>query len=147
VIPATDTPGAVGAGAARFVELMVADWFNEHERAVFTNGLEDLQARSRGDFAGLSFKEQLALLESLEAEASDADWFQLGNTLRVWDSRAPFICQFKELVVLGFMLSSVGTRQFLRSNPMGSFDGDVPLLEDEAAYASPWTLRVIAKEL
>jgi hypothetical protein len=52
VIPATDTPGAVAAGAERFVELMVADWFDEVERAAFMTGLEDLQARSQGDFAG-----------------------------------------------------------------------------------------------
>jgi gluconate 2-dehydrogenase gamma chain len=147
VIPATDTPGAVAAGAERFVELMVADWFNEDERAAFMTGLEDLQARSQGNFARLSFDEQLALLETLEDQASDSNWFQLGNTLRIWDSEAPFICQFKELVVLGFMLSSTGTAQFLRPNPMGSFDGDIPLHEDDAAYASPWTLRVIAKEI
>jgi gluconate 2-dehydrogenase gamma chain len=72
VIPATDTPGAVAAGAERFVELMVADWFHEDERAAFMTGLEDLQARSQGDFARLSFDEQLALLETLEDEASDA---------------------------------------------------------------------------
>lgn len=147
VIPTTDTPGAIEAGAARFVELMVADWFNDAERAVFMSGLRDLQERSRGNFATLSPAEQLAILESLESESSDADWFRFGNTLRIWDSKAPFICQFKELVVLGFMLSSVGARQFLRQNPMGSFDGDIPLGEQDSAYAPTMTLRMLAKEI
>lgn len=147
VIPATDTPGAIEAGAARFIELMVANWFNEAERGVFMAGLRDLQKRSGGDFAGLAPREQLMILETLESEASDDDWFKLGNVLRIWDSDAPFICQFKELVVLGFMLSSVGERKFLRQNPMGSFDGDIPLHEDDPAYAPAIALRILAKEI
>ncbi|MCX2982211.1 gluconate 2-dehydrogenase subunit 3 family protein [Halieaceae bacterium IMCC14734] len=146
VIPATDTPGATDAGVARFIELMVADWFNDAERAMFDAGLADLLARANGDFAALSGKQQLQLLEQLEAEAGDAQWYNLGNVTRVWDSEAPFICQFKELTVLGFMLSEVGGTQFLRENPMGSFNGSLALAEDDSAYAAELPMRMLSAE-
>jgi hypothetical protein len=146
VIPQTDTPGAADAGVPRFIELMVSDWFDEAERGLFMDGLADLQQRAAGDFAGLPTARQLALLEQLEDEAGDHDWYNIGNVSRVWDSQAPFICQLKELTVLGFMLSEVGATQFLRPNPMGVFDGAVPLAGHDPSHASELPLRLIDKE-
>jgi hypothetical protein len=145
VIPATDTPGATDAGAARFIELMVSDWFDPQERERFLAGLADLQQRADGDFGALDPAAQLAILEALEDEASDAPWYRFGNITRVWDSEAPFICQFKELTVLGFMLSEVGGTRFLRENPLGSFDGERPLGEDDPAWAVETPLRTISE--
>ncbi|MEM1112205.1 MAG: gluconate 2-dehydrogenase subunit 3 family protein [Pseudomonadota bacterium] len=138
IIPRTDTPGAIDAGTPRFIELLVSDWFTDEERAPFMAGLADLLERAGGDFAALAPAGQLALFEALEEEASDSSWYSLGNIFRVWDFEAPFICQLKELTVLGFFLSKVGATQVLRDNPMGRFDGDVPLGPDDASYnASP----------
>ena len=145
VIPATDTPGAIDAGTPRFIELMVSDWFNEAERELFLTGLADLQQRAGGDFAALPAAEQLVLLEALEDEAGDAAWYQFGNIVRVWDSEAPFICQFKELTVLGYMLSEAGGTRFQRENPMGSFDGERPLGADDPAWAVELPLRTISE--
>ncbi len=145
-IPRTDTPGAVDAGVPRFIELMVADWFNDDERARFIAGVDGLIAQAGGDFAALERVEQLALLEALEDDASDAEWYGFGATLRVWDSEAPFICQFKELTALGFVLSKTGCREFLRPNPMGKFDGEYPLGPDDPAYDKHTMLRMMAKE-
>ncbi len=144
IIPATDTPGAIDAGAPRFIELMTADWFTDAERKFFMDGLEQLQQRAGGSFADLSDTDQLVLLEQLEEEAGESSWFDLGNVTRVWVDKAPFICQIKELTVLGFMLSEVGSTQFLRQNPMGSFDGDVPLGPNDSAYAADMPIRLIA---
>ncbi|GHD35670.1 gluconate 2-dehydrogenase subunit 3 family protein [Halioglobus pacificus] len=145
-IPITGTPGALDAGVPRFIELMVSDWLTDEERANFMGGLEDLQARAGGDFSALPAPKQLALLEALEDEAADAPWYQFANTLRTWDPEAPFICAFKELTVLGFMLSREGSREFLRPNPMGTFDGDIPLLATDSAYSKHTLLRAIARE-
>lgn len=147
IIPATNTPGALDAGVPRFIELMVEDWFTDVERARFIAGLDGLVFQSGGDFTQLTIAEQQAVLEDLEAEASDAGWYDMANVFRIWDGDAPFICQLKELTVLGFMLSRVGAEQFLRENPMGSFDGDIPLSEDDSAYAAQMTVRVIAKAI
>lgn len=144
IIPTTDTPGAREAGVPRFIELMVADWFNDAERTVFVDGLADLERRAGGSFADMSAVDQLELLESLEAEAADQRWYNAGETLRVWDETAPCICQFKELAVLGFLLSDVGSTQFLRTNSMGSFDGDTVLASSDSSYAAPVLMRVMA---
>lgn len=143
IIPATDTPGAKDAGVPRFIELMVANWFNDNERSAFIAGLDSFMTTTDGEFAALPPAQQLALLEQAEDIASDSDWYELGNTLRIWDDSAPFICQLKELTVLGFFLSRVGATQVLRNNPMGSFKGDVPLAEDDTAYNTLIPLRVM----
>ena len=145
-IPRTDTPGAIDAGVPRFIELMAADWFSDDERQRFMAGVDDLNARASGDFAGRTAGEQVAILETLEEAASDAEWYGFGATLRIWDSEAPFICQFKELTALGFLLSKTGSREFLRPNPMGKFDGDYPLGPDDPAYDKHTMLRMMAKE-
>ncbi|GAB3291914.1 gluconate 2-dehydrogenase subunit 3 family protein [Parahaliea aestuarii] len=143
VIPATDTPGALDAGVPRFIELMVADWFNEEERRSFMDGLDTFVAAADGEFAALPEAQQLALLEQAEEEASESGWYAIGGTMRMWDATAPFICQLKELTVLGFFLSDVGATQVLRENPMGSFSGDIPLASDDAAYNAIIPMRVM----
>lgn len=143
VIPRTETPGANDAGVPRFIELMVSDWFNDEERKLFMDGLADLQQRGKGRFPDLPAAEQLALLEQLEEETADASWYGIGNIMRVWDDTAPFICQFKELTVLGYFLSEVGAKQALRINPMGEFKGDIPLAADDPSYASQLPMRLI----
>lgn len=146
IIPRTETPGAIDAGTPVFIESMVADWFNEQERAFFMRELQALDDSADG-FARLPEKQQLRLLENLESEAKDAPWYQLGNTMRVWDSQAPFICQFKELTVLGYMLSEIGSTQFLRHPVMGSFNGNLPLERGDAAFSSDLSMRTLTSQL
>lgn len=143
IIPRTDTPGAKEAGVPRFIELMVGDWFNAIEKNAFMLGLNKLIDSSGGNFTGLSSEDQLNILEDLEEAASESAWYIAGNTMRLWDATAPFICQLKELTVLGFMLSSVGANQFLTPNPMGYFDGDVPLRDVGSAYAAEKPIRTL----
>lgn len=143
VIPATDTPGALDAGVPRFIELMVADWFDLEERRTFMEGLNSFIDAAGGDFAGLPKAQQLTLLEQAEEDASESGWYAIGGTMRIWDGTAPFICQLKELTVLGFFLSDVGANQALRENPMGSFSGDTPLGSDDTAYNVIVPIRVM----
>jgi hypothetical protein len=145
VIPSNDTPGADEANVALFIETMVQHWFSAAERKQFIEGLDDLIDINAQKFNHLNSQQQLSVLESLEDDASEAAWFDLGNTLRIWDSDAPFICQLKELVVLGFMLSEVGSTQFLKPNPMGMFAGSVTLKKEDSAHASQIPLRVLNK--
>ncbi|MFK7733827.1 MAG: gluconate 2-dehydrogenase subunit 3 family protein [Pseudomonadales bacterium] len=141
-IPRTDTPGAIDAGAPQFIEAMVAGWFNDDERSNFMNGLDALDKKANG-YLSLKPKQQLELLEELEDEASDAAWYRMGNTMRIWDSQAPFICQFKELTILGFMLSETASRQFLQPNPMGSFEGSVNLKPEQRVYSTQLPMRSV----
>ena len=141
IIPRTDTPGAIDAGVPRFIELMVADWLNDQERAIFVKGLKDLDARLAKEF-GKSFDQldaaqQLSILESLETAASDSSWYQQGNVRRPFISDAPFICQMKELTIWGFFTSEVGATKVLRYNVMPMrFDGHTPRVPNESTWAT-----------
>jgi len=146
IIPRTDTPGAIDADVPAFIEGMVATWFNDQERKHFMQGLAGVNQGASG-FLDLKAAEQLDLLESLEREASDAAWYSFGNTLRVWDSDSPFICQLKELTILGFMLSETAAKSVLRPELMGAFNGNVDLLPDDTVYTTNSVGRSVSPPL
>lgn len=141
IIPRTDTPGATDAGVPHFIELMVKDWLNDEERAIFEAGLHDLAQRIPAVF-GASFdklpsEQRLSVLEALEAAASDSCWYQRGNLRRAFISDAPFICQIKELTIWGFFTSEIGVKQVLRYNPMPmKFDGHYARKPEDTSWAS-----------
>ncbi len=142
IIPRTETPGAIDAGVPHFIELMVEDWFNDGERAIFMAGLADLEQRIPAEhgkpFDELGDEQQLAVLEALEAAASDSPWYQQGNIRRAFISDAPFICQLKELTVWGFFTSETGTKEVLRYNPMPmKFDPEYPRKPGDTTWAPP----------
>jgi len=141
VIPRTDTPGAIDAGVPKFIELMVARWLRDDERALFNAGLLDIETRIPQEmgkpFDQLAAAEQLRVMEALEDAASEHPWYDFANTQREYISDAPFICQFKELTVWGFFTSEQGGSQVLRWDPMPMyFDGEVPLGPDESSWSS-----------
>ena len=140
IIPRTDTPGAIDAGVPHFIELMAANWFNHQERKIFEVGLRELQATIPAEFGKPFYKltsdQQVAVLERMEAAASESPWYQAGNTRRDFISDAPFICQLKELTVWGFFTSEVGAKQVLRYNPMPmKFDGHFPRSPGDTTWA------------
>jgi gluconate 2-dehydrogenase gamma chain len=141
IIPRTDTPGAIDAGVPHYIELMVADWFNDGERAIFDAGLADMETQIPIEygkpFVQLTAKEQLKILEDLEDAASDSSWYDMGNVQRDFVEDAPFICQIKELTIWGFFTSEEGGSQVLRYDPMPMyFDGDIPLSPEDSSWAN-----------
>ena len=143
ILPRTDTPGAIDAGVPRFVELMVFEWMNDAERAIFLEGFErlmvDIDKRYHKPFEKLDDHRRLHLMEELERLAGDSSWYDIGSAaLRDFISDAPFICQLKELTIWGFFTSEVGSKQVLRYEAMPmKFDGHRTLGEDESAWAAP----------
>ena len=141
IIPRTETPGAIDAGVARYIELMVQQWMNKQERQIFDEGLAQLmnsvQQKFDKPFEQLDSKTQLAIMEDLEAEASDSSWYDMGNTMRDFVNDAPFICQVKELTIWGFFTSEVGGTQVLRYKPMPmTFESDIPLGPDDGSWSA-----------
>ena len=134
IMPATDTPGAIAAGVPRFIELMVADWFNDSERSQFMDGLNEFMAR-HPQFAGGSGDQRMRILESLEDELSDHAWFsQSASSITATGMDLPFFLQIKELTVYGFFTSEVGATQVLRRDPMVvAYDGDHLIGSDASA--------------
>jgi gluconate 2-dehydrogenase gamma chain len=142
IIPRTETPGAIDARVPAFIELMVANWLNDEERAIFSAGLEDVETRIPAEFGKpfnlLGAQEQLQILEALEDAAADSPWYEFGNVQREYISDAPFICQLKELTVWGFFTSEEGGSQVLRYDPMPMhFNGDIPLAPDDNSWTTP----------
>ncbi|HKH99130.1 MAG TPA: gluconate 2-dehydrogenase subunit 3 family protein [Candidatus Sulfotelmatobacter sp.] len=69
ILPRTDTPGAADVGAAEFIDLILADWCVQQERALFLNGLADVDERSQTlfsqDFVECSAVQQADILNAL----------------------------------------------------------------------------------
>ena len=141
IMPRTDTPGAIDAGVPRFVELMVFEWFNEAERKIFVEGLNqlmtDVNERFGKSFEALAESERIAVLEELEDQASDSPWYETGSAvMRAFIDGVPFICQLKELSIWGFFTSEVGATQVLRYEAMPmEFDGHRKLEKDDSSWA------------
>jgi hypothetical protein len=138
IIPRTDTPGALDAKADHFIELTVAHYMTADERKTFVTELNALQVErdNTGDKV-INSARLTDQLTKLEEQHADAAWYQLGNRLgNGFDSSAPFICQLKELTVVGFFMSEVGATQVLRHNHMpGNFDGETLLASDQPSWA------------
>ncbi len=141
IIPRTDTPGAIDAGVPRYIELMVSDWFNDEERAIFDAGLaalmDDMDARFGKSFEQLPEADRVAVLEALEEAASDASYYSFSaDIFGGFDSTNPFIAQLKELTTWGFFTSELGSTQMLRYNAMPmKFDGAYPYEEGESSWS------------
>jgi hypothetical protein len=110
IIPATDTPGARAAGVSEFIDLIVAEWYTEEERARFLAGLADLDHRGQansGRFfveAPASYQEQI--LAELQGELL---------TFRATGGKPEerFFHQLKYLTLYGYYTSKVGLEQEL----------------------------------
>ncbi len=125
ILPRTATPGATDAGVADFIDIMLADWYSAAERARFTNGLSELNARSRklagssGDFADSTELQQIAVLEGLDEELHGLRQAGVAGTNDHW------FAMLKHLTVWGYYTSRPGIVQELRVDLIpGRYDGN-----------------------
>ncbi len=114
IIPADDTPGATAAGVPAFIGHMLANWYDEPERARVIAGLESLDAVSRTrhgrPFGASSSAQQDALLVELDREGPD-HWFGTVKYLTIW----------------GYYTSEIGVvRELGQVSHGGRYDGCAP---------------------
>ena len=114
IIPTDDTPGATEAGVPAFIGHMLANWYDEPDRARVIAGLESLDATSRirhgQPFDACSSAEQDALLLELDPEGP-SHWFGTVKYLTIW----------------GYYTSEIGVRRELNPAPnRGRYDGCAP---------------------
>ena len=122
IIPATDTPGARAAQVHRFVDLLLAEWASDDERAQFLKGLADVDARARtafgGDFLSATDAQRGTILTQLDAEAQTQT--QRGGER----GPPPFFHLMKWVTVYGYCTSEVGATAELHYEIIpGSYDG------------------------
>lgn len=131
IIPATDTPGATEAGVPLFVASMVANWMTADEAAFFRKGLAELDAgaqqRHGRTFATCSAEHAADVLQALRA-ASPYGGRTFSLTDRILDPKSPFYLRLRDLVVLGYFTSEVGSNRELRYMPVpGKFESNVDI--------------------
>lgn len=122
IIPATETPGATGAGVTAFIDHMLSDWHTTAERERFLAGLRDLDARCRArakrDFVDCSATDQLAVLTALDDEVT---------ALRAQSGAAAAhehgFAMLKYLIVYGYCTSEAGARALGLYPLPGRYDG------------------------
>ncbi len=128
IIPATDTPGASGAGVTEFIDTLLTDWMEDEERDAFLVGMNDLEHRAQASF-GTSFvqcssSQQVEITASMDDEVAEllaadraADYDPYDADERPEPS-APkhFFYQLKRWTLVGYFTSEVGMTEELRHN-------------------------------
>jgi gluconate 2-dehydrogenase gamma chain len=144
IIPETDTPGAKSVRVNEFMDLIVAEWLSEEERARFLAGLADLDSRaqklSSKDFVNAAADQQAEILHLLGEEML-SEAAALANAPRGYRGSAPepqdnFYFNFRGLVLTGYFTSETGYKQQLREEIIpGHFDGCIPAATAEGSKA------------
>jgi len=141
ILPETDTPGARAAGVPGFIELIVAEHYNDDERARFLAGLTEVDARSRAasgrDFVETRPAGQNGILSALEDEAEPAQAEKQPEKkpeepshkptgkpsekprealpAKPIEKQVPFWGQIKFLTIYGYYTSEIGLTRELHS--------------------------------
>lgn len=142
IIPETDTPGARGAQADRFVDILATEVLPPNVRQAFLDGLDDVEERAQSEFGSafvdLPAEQQTAILQALADEDDSVReqpmeederivYYSMMNFPAGPDEPAPFFTLIKEATVLGYYTSEIGATQELRYVAVpGRYDGDVP---------------------
>jgi hypothetical protein len=144
IIPDTDTPGAGKAGVPAFIDHIVTTWYSPAERAIFITGLADLDAdctkRFGRGFGACSDAQRTVALSASEAVSIAFRNAEKNPAMGIQgepDAKSPFFHKLKELTVLGYYTSEVGSTTELNYNHVpGRFDGDVDF---EAIGGRQWS--------
>ena len=137
ILPRTDTPGARDAGVPEFVDLLLAEWYDETERGNFLAGLAAIDASSRvaggGSFVALSAVQQLALLQGLDS-ATTRSPAPVPASAEATQPAPPApgsaeatYANLKRLTLYGYFTSKPVTTTVLKTNIWpGRYEGCVP---------------------
>lgn len=131
ILPRTETPGARDADVATFMSVYVAGVYSPEEREVFLTAIPEISARSQDqfgrDFLDLDDEEKLQFITALDTEARE----------ETSEDDPHYFTMVKQLTLLGFFTSEVGSTQAMRYSPSpGSYDGCQVYEEGQPAWAT-----------
>ena len=126
LIPATDTPGAIGAGVPGFMRQMIAEWGSHETQAAMLGVLDRIEKQSwnrhGASFLELTGERRLELMRSFDSESIARQDVAYG--------------QFKWLVLAGYYQSEIGATRELRFELVpGAWRSCLPLTEVGRASA------------
>lgn len=135
ILPETSSPGAKAAGVGGFIPVMVKDCYTAEDQDVFVKGLAQIDERAQ-DAHGKKFQELTAaertdLINTIDKEAKEY------HSSKEPDAANHYFHLFKQLTLLGFFTSEVGSTQALRYVQVpGRFDGEYPYQKGDRAWAT-----------
>lgn len=105
ILPATETPGASGAGVPAFIDRALAGWLLKEETDAFLAGLDQFLKGNPG-FLGAGPSTQEAVIQGIDSQLEDLP------------KDVGFYRQLKELVLIGYYTSEVGATEELEYDPV-----------------------------
>ena len=134
IIPATDTPGAKAAKVGAFMTVMVKDCYEENHQKIFREGMDKINdaAEKKFDkgFMSITPQQRHELLVGIDNEQKD-----YGKNKKK-DDPDHYFRLMKELTLLGYFTSEIGSTQALRYlETPGRYEGCVPYKKGEKAWA------------
>jgi hypothetical protein len=134
ILPATSTPGAKAAQIGQFMTIMVNDCYEPANQKVFKEGMKKLDELSKkqfdNGFVKASPQQRKDLLIQLDKEQKD----YMKN--KKSEDPSHYFRMMKELTLLGYFTSEVGTKQARRHTPVpGRFDACIPYKKGDKAFS------------
>jgi len=133
IIPATSTPGAKGAKVNEFIDLIMAEWATDQEKAAFLEGLGEAERRAKElfghGFAAASAEEQAAIVQRFDEELDVYRENENKEWSGFWELKTalPFFEQMRRLTLVGYYTSEIGQQQELKVEIIpGALHGCVP---------------------
>ncbi|QJX48093.1 gluconate 2-dehydrogenase subunit 3 family protein [Hymenobacter taeanensis] len=135
ILPTTATPGAKAADVGSFMAVMVRDCYKPEDQQIFLKGLNTLEQASMKK-NGKGFLESDAAQRTALLTALDAEQKNYGKT-KTLEAPNHYFRMIKELTMLGYFTSEVGSTQALRYLPIpGKYEGCVPYKKGDRAWAT-----------
>lgn len=112
LLPRTETPGATDVGASEFIDLILTEWCDEQEQALFLNGLAETDIRMNTlfgkNFVDASSDQQAEILAWLGQKMTlEADPTGTGSRRRRGPSKN-FYSMFRRLTLTAYYTSEAG---------------------------------------
>ncbi|MBA4166769.1 MAG: gluconate 2-dehydrogenase subunit 3 family protein [Chitinophagaceae bacterium] len=134
ILPATGTPGAKAAHVGAFMTVMVKDCYDDNDQKTFRGGFDKINDASKKKFdkvfMEISSDQKHQLLTDIDKEQQDYT-----SKKKEGDS-AHYFRLMKELTLLGYFTSEIGSTQALRyvESP-GKYEGCIPYKKGDKAWA------------
>ena len=152
IIPTTNTPGAKATKIGEFMKTMVTDCYTEEQQKIFTEGMAGLDEACKKvngkTFMDCSADQRKAFLVALEKEAKEynkqrdekdkaaREKARVAMDPNYVGSSSHYYTMIKQLTLLGYFSSEIGSKQALRWVPVpGKYDGAFPYKKGDKAWA------------
>ncbi len=143
ILPKTDTPGAKEAGVPAFIEMMLKDCYTAPDQLSFLSGVTELE---NAKFLAMDMVKRTEMLKDLEAKTKEmmklreVKQTKMGDNedkeiMKVQPQGLPFWRLIKELTLLGYFTSEIGTKSSFTYVQIPSKFEIIKLKPRQKAYA------------